>query len=411
MYVIYAGRLIDGRRLEAQPDMAVVVEHERIVQVAARQELALDPQVEVIDAREKTLMPGMIDCHVHIHSPGGPDDNYSLSALRELQGTLALRAGFYARQALEMGFTSLRSLSSPAYVDIALREAIDQGYLTGPRLRAAGQGICVTGGHMDKAEWNPEVQVLGRTGVGDGPWELRRAARAQLKRGADVIKINPCGGSLYDLREPWHQEMTYEEMAAVCEEAHWAHVRVAAHVSGGPGLSDALRAGVDSVEHGPWLEDEQIELMAKRGVCYVPTLAVNSRGIAMGKEALKASDAEWDWLLKNDEDKWVSLERAKKAGVKVCVGTDAGFWIYHGENAQELEELVKGGFTPMEAIIAATRVGAECLDLDDQVGTLEAGKLADMVLLDGDPLSDIRILQDKARIVQVYKGGRAVKPA
>jgi imidazolonepropionase-like amidohydrolase len=307
----------------------------------------------------------------------------------------------------------MRSLASPAYVDVALRDAIEEGFVEGPRLVVAGQGLSITGGHMDENNWSPDVAVAGRTGVCDGPWEGRKAVRTQCKRGVDLIKINACsaGVSMYTVDPPWVEEMTYEEMEAICDEAHKLLRRVAAHTSGGPGITNAIRAGVDTLEHAHWLSDEQIELMAARGTYYVPTLIVNSRAVALGPDQPGLSKQAWSWLVKANDDKWSSLERAKKAGVKIVPGSDAGFQVFHGENACELEELVKGGFTPMEAIIAATRVAAECLDRSREVGTLEVGKLADLVIVAGDPLADITILQNAAQIAAVYKGGRPVTPA
>jgi imidazolonepropionase-like amidohydrolase len=355
-------------------------------------------------------MPGLVDAHVHIHTPGGAIANYALAEAQEFQGTLALQAYSYARCDLEMGFTALRSVHSPAYIDVALRDAINQGVVEGPRLRVAGQGLSITGGHMDQAYWAPEISIPGRTGVCDGPWECRKAVRKQLRRDVDFIKINACSeGPRFRLDPPWGWEMTYEEMKAICDEAHRAGRLVAAHTSGGPGLTDALRAGVDSVEHAHWLTDEQIEIMIEQDVCYVPTLLVNTRSVELGKNEIGVSDEEWDWLLKVSEDKWKALSRARSAGVKIAAGTDAGFVVRHGENARELEELVKGGFTSMEAIVAGTMRGAACLDIVDEVGTIEAGKYADLVIVDGDPLADITILQEESRIVQVYKGGRAIK--
>ena len=258
---------------------------------------------------------------------------------------------------------------------------------------------------MDKAYWAPDVEVNGRTAVGDGPWGCRAAARRQLKRGVDVIKINACGGSL-DLDALTHQEMTYEEMAAVCEEARWAKLRVAAHTSGGSGITDAIRAGVNSIEHGQWLTDEQIQMMVEKKVFYIPTLITNTRGVEMGKEETMSDDDGWAWLTKTEQDKWDSLARAKKAGVKIATGTDAGFWIYHGENSKEIEMLVRGGFTPMEALQAATRVGAECLGLEKQIGSLQTGKIADLVIVNGDPLEDVTLLQRAECIAAVYQAGK-----
>jgi imidazolonepropionase-like amidohydrolase len=410
MLAIHAGQVIDGYGGAPMHDAVVLVEKERITQVGRAHEVEVPSDAEIIDARSMTAMPGLVDAHVHIHTAGGAISNYALAEAQEFQGTLALRAYSYAKRDLEMGFTALRSVHSPAYIDVALRDAINQGVVEGPHLRVAGQGLSITGGHMDKAYWAPEVSIPGRTGVCDGPWECRKAAREQFKRGVDFVKINACSeGLLFRLDPPWGWEMTYAEMEAICDEAHRADRRVAAHTSGGPGLTDAIRAGVDSVEHAHWLTDEQIEMMVSQGTFYVPTLIVNTRSVELGREAIGVTEEEWAWLLKVNEDKWLALNRAKAAGVKIVVGTDAGFVVCHGENARELEELVKGGFTSMEAIVAGTRLGAECLDLAGEIGTIESGKYADLVIVDGDPLADIAILQDESKIVQVFRRGQAVK--
>ena len=408
MLVIRAGKLIDGVNAEALSDMVVVIDGERIVQVGPSAAVQVPPDAKVLDASDKTVMPGMVDSHVHIHTPGGPTDNYALAEAQQFEGTLTLSAWNYAMRSLRAGFTTLRSLGSPAYVDVALRKCIDDGTVEGPRLRVAGQGLSRTGGHMDKAYWSPAVTVYGRTGVCDGPWECRKAARTQVKWGVDLIKLNACGGSAHNLAAPWIQAMTYEEMAAICEEAHWVGKRVAAHTSGGPGLTAALRAGIDSVEHGHWLDQEQVELMAEQGTFLVPTLLVNTLS-TQESERERLDPAVLAWLLKARDDKQETLDRARAAGVKVAMGTDAGFLVYHGQNAAEIEEFTQIGFTPMEAIIAATRMGAECLDMENEIGTVEVGKYADLVVVDGDPLADIALLQDENRIVQVFKGGKTFK--
>ncbi|MCJ7622714.1 MAG: amidohydrolase family protein [Anaerolineaceae bacterium] len=406
MKIIHAGQLIDGIGTIPQRDMVIIIENDRIKQILPKSALQIPVQAEFIDASQMTVMPGMVDCHVHIHVEGGLS-NYELDKITHSQGSLALRASAYVKRDLQAGFTTIRCLDSAYYIDVALRDTIKAGLIEGPRMRAAGQGISVTGGHMDKATWNQNVSVMGRTGVGDGPWACRAAAREQIKRGADTIKINAAGGS-HNLEEPWHQEMTLEEMAAVCEEARWAHVRVAAHAHGGPGITDAIHAGLNSVEHAPWLSEEQVDLMAEIGVFYVPTLTTHSQGLAYGKEKLGASEKSWNWILKVCDDRWISLERARRAGVKIALGTDAGFWAYHGRNAMELEEFIRGGFTPMQAIVASTRTGAECLDMDEDIGTLEPGKYADFIIVDGDPLIDIAILQNQKKIHQVFKSGKPV---
>ncbi len=413
MLAIRAGKLIDGNGGAPLPDAVILVDGERIVQVGPAAQVTVPSDAEVFDATGKTVLPGLIDAHVHIHSQGGPvrEGGYAVNQVTVSQATHALRGAAYGFLALKAGFTTLRSVSSPGYVDVALRDAINEGVVPGPRLKVSGQGLTISGGHMDKTAWAMEVTVAGRTGVGDGPWELRRVARMQIKYGVDLIKIN-AAVSRYSLDyrcvEPYHQEMTYEEMAAICEEAHWAGRRVAAHAHGGQGITDAVRAGLDSVEHGVWLTEAQCELMAKHGTFYVPTLAVHTRGWELG-EAAGMTPASRNWLAQVLDARWVSLERARKTGVKIAVGTDAGFWMCHGENAQELTELVRGGFTPMEAIVAATRTGAECLDMSREIGTIEVGKYADLVVVDGDPLADIRVLQDGTKIAQVFKGGHKVK--
>lgn len=406
MKIIKAGILIDSVHEHVLENQAVLVDGGRICAVQPVAAVQAAPGDEVIDYSQYAVMPGMVDCHVHVHVEGGLAE-YELDKLTHSQGELALRASVYARRNLLAGFTAVRCVDSPFYIDVALRNAINAGWVVGPRMRASGQGITVTGGHMDKAIVVPEVTVWGRTGVGDGPWGCARAAREQLKRGADTLKVNAAGGSL-DLSEPFRQEMSYEEMAAVCEVARWAKVRVAAHAHGGKGVTDGIKAGLNSIEHAPWLNAEQAEMMAERGVFYVPTLTTHSQGLAYGRERLGESEASWNWILKACEDRWPALECARKAGVKVCVGTDAGFWAYHGKNAMELEELVNGGYTPMEAIYAATINGAQCLDLAREIGTIEAGKLADLVVVRGNPAEDVRILQDQANIICVYKGGQAV---
>lgn len=405
---IRAGTLVDGLSPAPLANAVILIEEGRFGFVGDDASATIPEDARVIDASGFTVLPGLIDAHVHIHTPGGQAENYVLAQLKRSPGELALEACSYAQRSLRMGFTTLRSLSSPLYIDVALRNAINRGLVEGPRLRVAGQGLSATGGHMDQPWWSPDLVLPGRTGVCDGPWECRKAARTQLKWGADVIKINPCAGSYTHPDQPWKQEMTYEEITAICEEVHWAGKHVAAHTAGGQGITDSICAGVDTLEHAHWLTDEQITLMVDRGTFYVPTLIVNSRIVELETTQGNITPERWRWLERVYEDKWDTLRRAKDAGVKIAVGTDAGFVVSHGENAGELEQLVKGGFTPMESIVAATRIGAECLGMEKEIGTIEPGKLADLVIIDGNPLDDLGILLEESKIRGVFKAGQPV---
>ena len=214
-----------------------------------------------------------------------------------------------------------------------------------------------------------------------------------------VIQVDPTG------------RVKLSRKAVICEEAHWAGKTVAAHTAGGQGITDSLRAGVDSLEHAHWLSDEQIEMMVKAGTFYVPTLIVNTRSIELGKDEKNISSDGWNWLEKVYKDKWETLRRAKDAGVKIAAGTDAGFVVPHGENALEILELVKGGFTVMEALVAATQTAADCLGIGYEVGSIQVNKRADFIIVNGDVLADPSILLDRSRIVAVYKDGEKMTTA
>jgi len=413
MVAITAGKLIDGTGAAPLKDVVILVEGEKITQVGEMKAIPIPPDAQVIDASDKIVMPGMIDGHVHVQGTGGVQDVVSarLAGVTQLIETTTLKSYVHAQQDLMAGFTAIADMSSPGYVAIALRDAIDSGLVEGPRMRACGQGLCITGGHMDQTRWRPEVTVAGRTGVADSPWEFRQATRHQIKMGADCIKINACSSGHKNPRkpdEPYYQEMTFDEMKAVCDEAHKAHLRVFAHTAGGQGITDAILAGVDSLEHAHWITDEQAGLMAEHGTFYVPTFTVMLSTLKIGQDALGATDHSWNYINRAMEAKWRSLERVRKAGAKIAVGTDAGFRAAHGENAIELAALVEGGLSPMEAVMSATSVGADHLDMADLVDTIEAGKFADLLIVDGDPLTDVSVLQDIDRIKVVMKGGQVV---
>ena len=358
----------------------------------------------VVDASEATLMPGLIDVHVHLAYSGIPHKTAFRAEAANLSYTdLALRAAGYARHTLLAGYTSVRDMHAPGAINIALRDAIDAGHVIGPRVRACGLGLSVTGGHMDQPGWGQQVHLDDMTCPCDGPEGFVRGVREQVKRGADFIKINACVSSTRDPEHPYRQEMSDGELKAACDEAESWERDVGAHTSGGPGLTAAVRAGIRTVEHGHWLDREAVDLMAERGTFYVPTLLVNERNFDFSAEEMGASAGSWRWLELARTAKWPSLALAHDAGVKVATGSDAGFMLPHGEmNAREIELLVEGGFSPLEALTAATATGAELLRLD--AGEIAAGRLADLVVVDGDPTIDVGILQDRHRL-RVFKGG------
>ncbi|MDI3341126.1 MAG: amidohydrolase family protein, partial [Sphaerobacter sp.] len=271
---------------------------------------------------------------------GGPAaKNTVLGGYPGTAGSLALKGYANGRRALNAGYTTLRDLHAPYTTSIDLRDAIESGRVVGPRLRVCGQGLCITGGHMDKTTL-PD-HVTGRVGVCDTPEGFRQAVRYWVKMGADLIKLNTDVGSRSNPEAPYVQEMSFEEMAAACTEARKYGRHVAAHTAGGPPIEEAILAGVNTIEHGHWLTDRAIELMVEHGTYYVPTLIVNSRNFDYDRETLGVSEEGWDWLRRAYDAKWDSLERARAAGVKIAAGSDAGFLVDHGENAYELVELVK----------------------------------------------------------------------
>ena len=385
--LIRAARLIDGTGAGPITNAVVVVTGNKITAVGSN--LAAPPNAEVIDLGNVTLLPGFIDAHVHITGEAGP--NWYLDFFNNVmrQPTeQAHYAAMYARRTLEAGFTTVRDVGGNDYINVGLRNAINAGIVPGPRVLTAVHAIGGTGGHADADPFPPASGVPQQgpiNGTCNGPAECRAAVRYQIKYGADVIKFMPSGGVL-SLSDPVDApELSQEEMNAIVDEAHAWGRKVAAHCHGDRAARMAIQAGVDSIEHGSFIKPETLALMKEKGVFLVATLLAgdtvgakaDSFPPAIAAKARAAHDAIFSMF-----------RNAVKAGVKIALGTDSAV-SPHGQNAREFGLMVANGLTPAAALRAGTASAAELLGLADRVGTLEAGKLADIVAVPGNPLDDI----------------------
>ncbi|MBI4560909.1 MAG: amidohydrolase family protein [Candidatus Rokubacteria bacterium] len=376
--ILRGAALIDGTGAGPEEGRAVVVEGGRVAAVVAE---ADSPAGIVLPLDGLTLLPGLINCHVHLCLGGEPDP---LRCLREEPLAMTVvKASVRAREILEAGVTTVRDLGGREYAELAVRDAVRQGLIPGPRILAAGKGICMTGGH---GWW------FGREA--DGPDEIRRAVREQLKAGADVIKLFATGGVMTPGVEPGAPQLTLEEIRAAIEEARKAGRRVAAHAQAREGIAACVEAGITSIEHGIFLTGELAEEMARRGIALVPTLSAPHRIAAEGVRAgipefmVRKSEAVMGAHLQG-------FQLAREAAVPIAAGSDAGTPLNpHGSVVTELELMVKSGMSPLQAIRSATSVAAQVLGLDREVGRIAPGFAADLVAVAGSPAAEIRALED-----------------
>jgi imidazolonepropionase-like amidohydrolase len=403
--LVQAGSLIDGRSDTPRREVTIVVEGERIVEIVPGYRTAAAGET-VVDLRQLTVVPGLIDMHVHLDGQLSPTSY--IQRFTQNPADLALQAASYARTTLRAGFTTVRNLGDSYNVTVSLRDAIRRGLVEGPRIYTAGKSLATTGGHADPT--NGFAAALAHDpgpeeGVLNGPEDARKAVRQRYKDGADLIKLTATGGVLSLARNPDNPQFTDDELQAVVATARDYGFAVAVHAHGVEGMKRAIRAGVDSIEHGTRLDDEVVKLMLEHGTYLVATLSAGRFTAEMAKVP--------GWLPEVVRPKAATIgavgaqgfSKAYKAGVKIAFGTDTGV-SPHGDNAKEFVYMVEAGMPPMKAIQAATLEAARLLRAESELGSIEKGKLADLVAVKRDPLADVAALSD---VAFVMKGGAIAK--
>jgi imidazolonepropionase-like amidohydrolase len=398
-----AARLIDGTGAAMMTNAVIVVNNNRITEVGSAGSVRIPSGAKVIDLGNVTLLPGFIDAHTHLIGRVLGDPEGDVSGVRDFESFGAILGVLHARDTLMSGFTSVRNVgASGRFDDMALRKAINEGWTIGPRMETAGHAIGITGGHCDENGFRPGIaEQSPLNGVADGPEQIRLAVRLQIKYGATVIKTCATGGVLSEGDAVGATQYSFEELKALVDEANKLERKVAAHAHGTEGIKLAVRAGVSSIEHGSFLDEEGARLMAERGTFLVPTLSAAEaveraakNGVLKGLRAEKALAAAAAVRL--------AIRLAVAKHLQIALGTDAGV-IPHGTNAHEFFLLVDwGGLSNMEAIQAGTLNGAKLLGWDKNLGSLTSGKWADIVAVNGDPLRDIHAME---KVVFVMKNG------
>ncbi len=402
--LIHCGTLIDGVSNAARSQVTIVVEKNKITAV---QNGYTVPQTgdEVIDLKSKTVMPGLIDLHVHIESETSRDAAQKRMTMSSAD--VAFEAQKHAMTTLMAGFTTVRDMGGSG-VNIALRNAISKGLVVGPRIFTAGKTIATTGGHGDPTNgWRPDVTFPDNIddGVINSAEEARRAVRQRYKDGSDCIKITATGGVLSIAKSGKAPQFMQEEVEAVVNTANDYGFHVAAHAHGAEGMKRAIRAGVRTIEHGTLMDDECIQLFKEKGTYYVPTIIAGRSAADSAKIPGYYHPLVTPKALEIGSVIQKTFEKAYKAGVKVAFGTDAGVYK-HGLNALEFQYMTEGGMPMIEALKSATMVAAEVLDMKDQLGSIETGKIADIIATDANPLTDVKTLMKVAFVMKegvVYK--------
>jgi imidazolonepropionase-like amidohydrolase len=395
--IVHPGRLLDVRTGKVLTNQAIVIQDDKIEKVAPASEIETSANATVIDLPNATVLPGLIDAHTHLtYNPQFGYERLAISVPRE-----ALTGARNARITLNAGFTTVRNVDARGYSDVALRDAINAGDVPGPRMLVSGPALSITGGHCDN-DLLPYEYHATADGTADGVEQVQHKVREVIKYGADLIKVCATGGVLSKGDDPNASQYTLEEMKAIVADAHRLGRKVAAHAHGAQGVIWASEAGVDSVEHGHLMNDEAIATLKKNGTYLVPTLYLVDWHRENAGTLPEFARKKMELVSATGKS---NAKKAFQAGVKIGMGTDAAVYP-HGLNARELAVYVSLGMTPLQAIQTATINDADLLGWPDKVGTIEPGKWADIIAVDGDPLQDITILQ---HVKFVMKGGEVVK--
>ena len=398
--VVHAGHLLDVKTGTMLDNVTVTVKGDRIASVVTS---GAGPKgAHVIELPNATLLPGFIDAHTHLTY----DPNFGYQELGVSIPKEALIGAKNARITLEAGFTTVRNVGARGYTDIALRDAINEGMVPGPRMLASGPPLSITGGHCDQNLLPYEFHATS-DGAADGVEAVQHQVREIIKYGADVIKVCATGGVLSKGDDPQASQYTLEELKAIVADAHRLGRKVAAHAHGAQGIAWAAEAGVDSIEHGSYIDDNAIKIMKEHGTYLVPTQYLGDwmreNAAKIGLPAMYAEKMKTVTVAMRQ-----NVGKAIQAGVKIALGTDAAVYP-HGLNAHEFEVYVKLGMTPLQSIQAGTVNAADLLGWSDRIGSIEQGKFADMVAVDGDPIKDITLLQHPVFVMKggtVYKGSK-----
>ena len=404
---IRAGRLFDGTGDKVRENVVIVVQDERIQSVDPAGSVSIPAGATVIDLSRATVLPGLIDCHTHL---GSRADRYDeIHYFKSTPFESAFSAVVHARKTLEAGFTSVRDVGSLPFLAVDLRNSINEGLIPGPRVVASGPGISITGGHGDVNNFSPQTRLSmfpeeRDFRIADGVDQVRHVVRAQVKYGVDVIKILATGGVLSKGDSPGAPQFTFEELKAAAEEAHMAGRKIAAHAHGTQGIKNAILAGIDSIEHASLIDDEGIRLAKEHGTYLV--MDIYNDDYILGKAiefGLPQENVEKEKTVGRLQRE--NFQKAVEAGAKMAFGTDAGVYP-HGDNAKQFFYMVKYGMTPAQAIRAATMNAADLIGRSKDVGSIEAGKYADVIAVSADPMQDVRALEN---VGFVMKGGVVYK--